>query len=97
MADLGLRRRRERWGEEGDECGVKSQNSRTGRDTKAGCDFSPRRCRGTSRRTRAPGGTAEAGGILVARLLWRMSHECGELRGVLVGGRAALTVHAARG
>jgi hypothetical protein len=96
MADLGLRRWRERWGEVGDECGVGSQNSRTRRGTQTGCDVRPYWRRGTPRRARAPGGAAEAGGILMARLPCRVSHECSAPCAVLVRSGSAVTVHIAR-
>src|SRR6266487_4518059 len=98
MTDLGLRWWRERWGEVGDEAGAWSQNSRTGCGTQADRHLGPHPRRGTARRARAPGSAAESGCVLVARLARRLSHECGEMCGVLMRRGSVVTrVHVARG
>jgi len=54
--------------------------------------------RGTSRRARVPGSAAESGCVLVARLARWLSHECGDMCGVLTRRSSVVTrVHVARG
>src|SRR5207245_4814034 len=98
MTFLGLRRWRERWGEVGKEGGAWFRNSRTECGTHADRHLGPRQRCGTSRRARAPGGAAEAGRILMARLARWLSHQCSEMCSVLLRRGSVVTrVHVARG
>ncbi len=97
MADSGLRWWRRRRGEVGSEGAAWCQNS----GARYGAQFDryvgPHACRGASRGAGAPGRAPDAGCVLVARLARSLSHEGGQLCGVLVRRSVVTRVHVARG
>jgi hypothetical protein len=98
IVDLGLRRRRKRWGEVRSECRICSQDSAAGRTTCGDRHLGQRRRGRTSGRARAAGSAAEASCILMASLAWCLRHERGEMCSVLVRRGSGVTgVHVTRG